>query len=175
MSVETRLRRAGRERRVTLVPEGGGFAATVDGAAHRLVCLAAGPPTLAAGGATVEELALEIDGRPVRALVARRAGRVLVALDGAVWTFETGDDARAGDVGAAGSGTVTAPMPGKVVAVLVKPGDEVEAGQALVVLEAMKMETTLAAEVAGTVRDVQATPGGMVDAGAVVVVIVPAA
>jgi 3-methylcrotonyl-CoA carboxylase alpha subunit len=173
--VETRLRRAGRERLVTLTANADGFAATLDGAAHRLASLVAGPPTLAAGGATVEELALEIDGRLVRALVARRPGRVLVALDGTTWTFETGDDARRGEVGGAGSGTVTAPMPGKVVAVLVKPGDEVQAGQALVVLEAMKMETTLAAEVSGIVREVHATPGGMVGAGTVVVVVAPSA
>jgi biotin carboxyl carrier protein len=107
---------------------------------------------------------------------APRPGRVLVAIDGTTWTFETGDDGRRGDVaGGAGSGTVIAPMPGKVVAVLVQPGDEVAIGQALVVLEAMKMETTLAAEVAGTVREVHATPGGMVDAGAVVVVVVASA
>ena len=174
MSTETRLRRAGRERRVTLAPEGDGFAATVDGAAHRLVCVPTGPAALASGGATVEELALEIDGRPMRALVARHADRVLVAMDGVTYTFETGEDTRAGGVGAAGSGTVIAPMPGKVVAVLVAPGDVVEAGQALVVLEAMKMETTLAAEVAGTVAAVEATVGGMVEAGAVLTIITPA-
>ena len=67
-----------------------------------------------------------------------------------------------------------APMPGKVVKVLVATGDVVTVGQALVVLEAMKMETTLVAEVAGTVAMVAATPGGMIDAGAVVVEIVAA-
>jgi acetyl/propionyl-CoA carboxylase alpha subunit len=175
VSVETLLRRAGRERRVTLAAAGDGFTATLDGDAHHVRTVAATPPAPAAGGATVEELALEIDGRPVRALVARRADRVLVAVDGVTYVFETGEAARAGAPGAAGSGTVTAPMPGKVVAVLVAPGDRVEAGQALVVLEAMKMETTLAAEVAGTVTAVAAAVGGMLDAGAVVAVIAPAA
>ena len=81
-----------------------------------------------------------------------------------VWTFESGEEAR-GAHGAAGSGAVTAPMPGKVVAVLVAEGDVVEAGQALVVLEAMKMESTLAAEVAGRVTAVRATAGASVAAG----------
>ena len=160
---------------MTLTPGGETIAATLDGAAHRLTCLAAGAPALAAGGTTVEELAVEIDGRPVRALVARRRDRVLVALDGVTYAFETGDDTRAGGPGAGGSGTVTTPMPGKVVAVLVATGDVVQAGQPLVVLEAMKMETTLAAEVAGSVTAVHAVVGAMVDAGATVVVIAPAA
>jgi len=174
VSVETRLRRGRRERRVTLAPDGNAFTATLDGEPHRLAGLAAGPAALAAGGVTVEELAVEVDGRPLRALVARGRDRVWVALEGVTYAFETGEDVRAADAGGAGSGTVTAPMPGKVVAVLVAPGDTVEAGQAVVVLEAMKMETTLAAEVAGTVSAVQATVGELVDAGAAVVVVTPA-
>jgi acetyl/propionyl-CoA carboxylase alpha subunit len=173
MSTETRLRRGGQERRVTLVPDGDTFAASVDGSAHRVLCLAAGPRAAAAGATTVEELALEIDGRPCRVLVARRRDRVTVALDGRVYAFETGEDADAARPGAAGSATVTAPMPGKIVAVLVAVGEVVEHGQSLVVLEAMKMESTLAAEVAGTVTAVHATLGAMVDAGAVLVTIAP--
>jgi len=60
-------------------------------------------------------------------------------------------------------------MPGKVIAVLVAEGDAVEAGQPLVLVEAMKMETTLAAGIAGTVRRVAAQPGQLVDAGQVLV------
>ena len=134
--METHLRLGPRTLTVSLVPEGDGYAATLDGAAHRVARLAAGPRTTAAGGATVEELAFEVDGRPHRALVARTRDRVLVAVAGRVWTFESGEEAR-GAHGAAGSGAVTAPMPGKVVAVLVAEGDLVEVGQALVVLEAI--------------------------------------
>ena len=64
-------------------------------------------------------------------------------------------------------------MPGKVVSVLVSAGDRVEAGEALVVLEAMKMETMLRAEIAGTVGIVGAEPGDMVDAGVVLVELAP--
>ena len=66
-------------------------------------------------------------------------------------------------------------MPGKVVAVLVAEGDVVEVGQALVVLEAMKMESTLAAEVAGRVRAVRAVAGALVTAGDLLVEIEPSA
>src|SRR5439155_1132016 len=83
--VETRLRLGTRTLAVALVPEAEGWAATVDGAAHRVTRLGAGPRTTAAGGATVEELALEVDGRPHRALVARTRDRVLVAVAGRVW------------------------------------------------------------------------------------------
>jgi biotin carboxyl carrier protein len=64
-------------------------------------------------------------------------------------------------------------MPGKVVKVLVATGDAVTAGQPLVVVEAMKMETTLAAEIDGTVKAVNASTGDTVDAGAVLVEIAP--
>jgi biotin carboxyl carrier protein len=100
---------------------------------------------------------------------------VLVALEGRVHAFATGAEAAAGTaVARAGSGVVVAPMPGKIVAVLVQPGDTVEPGQLLVVLEAMKMETTLAAEIGGTVAAVHGAAGSMVDAGAVLIEITPA-
>jgi acetyl/propionyl-CoA carboxylase alpha subunit len=68
-----------------------------------------------------------------------------------------------------GASVVTAPIPGKVVAVTVKPGDEVGPGRPLVVLEAMKMENELTAEFAGRVAAVRVAPGDTVDAGAVLV------
>lgn len=66
---------------------------------------------------------------------------------------------------------VTAPMPGKVVRVLVKPGDQVVARQGLVVVEAMKMENELRAARDGRVREVSAREGQSVDAGAVLMVV----
>jgi biotin carboxyl carrier protein len=73
--------------------------------------------------------------------------------------------------GAHGEQTVVAPMPGRVVRVLVAAGDEVERRQPVVVVEAMKMENELRSPKAGRVKDVTVTPGTSVEAGRVLVVI----
>jgi biotin carboxyl carrier protein len=80
-------------------------------------------------------------------------------------------DLAAGEHGAedGGSGAVLAPMPGTVIRVHVEPGAEVEARQPLVVLEAMKMETPLAAPYAGKVAAVHVAEGDRVAGGAVLV------
>ena len=64
---------------------------------------------------------------------------------------------------------VAAPMPGAVVAVVVAPGEEVAAGQKLLTLEAMKMETTLHAPAAGKVAEVLVRPGTPVEGGDLVI------
>ncbi|MHB1533562.1 MAG: acetyl/propionyl/methylcrotonyl-CoA carboxylase subunit alpha [Acidimicrobiales bacterium] len=71
----------------------------------------------------------------------------------------------------AGRGEVTVPMQGTIVKVMVAVGDTVTAGQAVTVLEAMKMENNITAETAGTVSEVRVAPGDAVGAGDVVVVI----
>ena len=73
--------------------------------------------------------------------------------------------------GGGASGNVTVPMQGTIVKVLVAVGDEVEAGQAVTVLEAMKMENNITAESSGTVTEVRVKPGDAVGAGDVVIVI----
>jgi acetyl-CoA/propionyl-CoA carboxylase biotin carboxyl carrier protein len=78
----------------------------------------------------------------------------------------TGASARA-----AGTGDVTVPMQGTIVKVLVSEGDEVEVGQTVCVLEAMKMENNIAAGKSGTVKEVKVTAGQSVGSGDVVVVI----
>jgi biotin carboxyl carrier protein len=70
-----------------------------------------------------------------------------------------------------GPQTIASPMPGKVVAVLVAEGDQVESGQGLVVVEAMKMENELRAPKAGTVRQLRAELGAAVDSGATLCVV----
>jgi acetyl-CoA/propionyl-CoA carboxylase biotin carboxyl carrier protein len=70
-----------------------------------------------------------------------------------------------------GGGNVTVPMQGTIVQVLVSVGDTVEVGQAVCVLEAMKMENHITAERAGTVVEVKVSPGESVGAGDVVAVI----
>jgi biotin carboxyl carrier protein len=74
---------------------------------------------------------------------------------------------RAGDAEAGGSGEqkLNAPMPGRIVRVLVKPGDDVVARQGLIVMEAMKMENELVALRAGRVTEIAVTEGATVEAG----------
>ncbi len=72
---------------------------------------------------------------------------------------------------AAGSGNVEVPMQGTIVKVLVEVGQQVEVGQAVVVLEAMKMENQITAEKAGTVKEIKVKAGDTVGSGDVVVVI----
>ena len=80
-------------------------------------------------------------------------------------------EAIAGQAASGGRGAkrIEAPIPGKVVAVNVAPGDQVEPGQAVVVLEAMKMENELAAELAGSVAAVHVSTGATVEAGELLV------
>ncbi len=71
----------------------------------------------------------------------------------------------------AGTGQVTVPMQGTIVKILVEIGQEVTAGEGVVVLEAMKMENSINADRSGTVTEVKVEPGDTVGAGDVVVVI----
>ncbi len=73
--------------------------------------------------------------------------------------------------GGAGDGRVTVPMQGTIVKVAVEAGQHVDAGQTMVVLEAMKMENNIAADISGTVTEVKVAEGDGVGAGDVVVVI----
>ena len=102
------------------------------------------------------ELLITLGGRAVSAtLNGRRTGRAR-------------PDAGAG---ARGEQSISAPMPGRVVRILVSPGDEVAVRQPVAVVEAMKMENELRSPKAGRVKDVSVAPGTSVEAGRVLVVI----
>jgi propionyl-CoA carboxylase alpha chain len=116
----------------------------------------------------VSPMKIEIDGR---------VGSYTVITDGTTrWVRTPGGEVKVACVpdfvvpgtDDAGGGC-SAPMPGKVIQVLVKVGDTVESGDPLVVLEAMKMEQTLRAPHAGTIVEVRVQTGDQVDAGAVLV------
>jgi biotin carboxyl carrier protein len=72
--------------------------------------------------------------------------------------------------GTVGDGII-APMPGKIADVLVKPGDEVEAGRVVVILGAMKMENNLSVVGKGTVKAVAVAKGDSVQSGQVLVIL----
>jgi biotin carboxyl carrier protein len=98
-----------------------------------------------------------------------------VAVDVVATARRPGSAARHRTAGPGGGGTgpqrVAAPMPGKIVKVLVQPGDVVGARQGLVVVEAMKMENELRSQRPGTVADVRVKEGMSVEAGTVLVVV----
>jgi acetyl-CoA/propionyl-CoA carboxylase biotin carboxyl carrier protein len=79
-----------------------------------------------------------------------------------------------GGAAAAGTGAIAAPMQGTIVRVDATEGDTVEAGQVVCVLEAMKMENNVTADVAGIVAEVKVEAGQAVGAGDIVLVITPA-
>jgi biotin carboxyl carrier protein len=138
-----------------------------------------------ANGVSAEAEVTELEGTPVRMVrignevhrvVARRGptrGRYTLWLDGFRYEVEALDErARAirelsgAAAGPSGPAPLIAPMPGMIVRVAVQVGDVVQAGQGLVVMEAMKMENELRATAAGTVKTVLAQPGTAVEKGA---------
>jgi biotin carboxyl carrier protein len=118
---------------------------------------------------------LSYGGQHQRIFGARERDAILIAAGPLGYRFRP-IERRAGRAGTAlATPELTAPMPGKVLKVLVEAGQNVAAGQPLVVLEAMKMETALSAESAALVKKIHVAPGQMVDHGAVLLELSPAA
>ena len=115
----------------------------------------------AAPGGT--DLLVTYGGRVLRFAFAADGATIWLGRDGHAWalTEEAAAPVRGGRA-AGGDGIVRSPMPGTVLAVHVAPGDTVSAGQAVAVVEAMKMEHTVTAPVAGTVAEVAARAGQQV-------------
>ena len=113
---------------------------------------------------------VEVNGRrfDVKLWVPESAG---VAAAGPAKKKAARSAAAAGGGAGGGSGKIAVPMQGTIVKVLVEVGQAVEAGQSVVVLEAMKMENQIEADKSGTVKAINVKPGDTVGAGDVVVVI----
>ena len=113
-----------------------------------------------------QELHVKLGERAVHGTVHRDGEQFHVFTGGAHYTLQYNDPmAHAGEAEAEG-GRLTAPMPGKVVAVLVNKGQDVKKGEPLVIMEAMKMEHTIAAPHDGLVEDVLYAVGDQVADGA---------
>ncbi len=114
--------------------------------------------------------ALTLDGAQSRAIVLDHCDEIAVFGDGAGWRLERVDPLAPPAGADAHAGRLSAPMPGRVVQLLVASGDSVSQGQALIVIEAMKMEHTIAAPRDGTVEAVRYAVGDLVDEGAELIV-----
>jgi biotin carboxyl carrier protein len=116
-----------------------------------------------------------VEGRSFEVKVIEGRGHLSVGLCGHHLQVEVRDPRSIGARRQSGSGEgrvqIAAPMPGKVVRVLVEPGDEVEAGQGLVVVEAMKMQNEMKTTKSGKVAEVRTKAGATVSAGEVLVVV----
>jgi biotin carboxyl carrier protein len=144
------------------------FRVTVDGVEHLVDAMQPAPGSwslLLGGSGRSLDLCVARGQGPGELLVTTRGVTVPVVVNGR-------RSRRAPETSsAAGAQRVTAPMPGRVLRVLVAVGDSVAARQPLVVVEAMKMENELTSPKAGVVREVSVSPGASVEAGRPLVVV----
>lgn len=168
----------GRVRHVEVRRANGGFVVTVDGREWQIDAARVDAQTLSllikavsagsdAGQTWSHEVTVAPD--PLGAGLAVRVGDVPVSVSmNGRRRWGRGDESAAGQ---SGPERLLAPMPGKIVRVLVKPGESVSARQPVIVIEAMKMENELKASQAGTVAEIHVRDGQSVDAGALLAVI----
>ncbi|UCV28631.1 acetyl/propionyl/methylcrotonyl-CoA carboxylase subunit alpha [Ferribacterium limneticum] len=116
-----------------------------------------------------DRFAVELDDRRLIASVVAVADKRSIFLQGTTFTLLRDDPLHRVDAGDSHGGGLTAPMPGKVVALLAQPGQKVEKGTPLLILEAMKMEHTITAPAAGIVKAFCYAAGEQVTDGAALV------
>jgi biotin carboxyl carrier protein len=112
--------------------------------------------------------------RDLQIVPTGRQGELLIRLEGRTIDVTVNGRRSAHADGALhrhGQATIVAPMPGRVVRVLAAAGDDVEARQPVVVVEAMKMENELRAPRAGRIKEIAVAPGTSVEAGRILAVI----
>ena len=106
---------------------------------------------------------ITLDGRQVRVYSAARGSERWLSVEGETYTLTVPETRRR--TSGSGSGDLGAQMPGQVREVFVQAGDSVKRGQALLLLEAMKMEIRVTAPADGRVKQVLVTAGAVVDRG----------
>ncbi len=112
------------------------------------------------------ELQAQIGERRLRAAVVASNERRHVFFEGRAWPLAVVDTLHVGGAGEEVAAGLRAPMPGKVIALMVEPGTQVEKGAPLLVLEAMKMEHTISAPRKGVLKAFRFAPGDQVSDGA---------
>ncbi|MCP4470154.1 MAG: acetyl/propionyl/methylcrotonyl-CoA carboxylase subunit alpha [Gammaproteobacteria bacterium] len=110
-------------------------------------------------------MCVDIDGERIELAVVREPGSISLAFQGQSFQFELAVAMHDAEGNASGAGHPQAPMSGAVVAVVVAPGDRVEVGDPLMVIEAMKMEHTIVAQAVATVDEVLFAVGDQVEDG----------
>ncbi len=130
-----------------------------------------GGETTVASGRKLEgdRFAVELDDRRLIASVVAVDDKRTVFLQGSTYSLLRDDPLHRVDAGDSHGGGLTAPMPGKVVALLAQPGQKVDKGTPLLILEAMKMEHTITAPAAGTLKAFCYAAGEQVTDGAALV------
>ena len=116
-----------------------------------------------------DAFAVELDDRRLIASVVAADDKRSIFLNGTTYTLLRDDPLHLVEAGGAQGGGLTAPMPGKVVALLAQPGQKVDKGAPLLILEAMKMEHTITAPAPGTVKAFCYAAGEQVADGAALV------
>ena len=121
-------------------------------------------------------LSIIIDGRSYQVDIHTERDTHKVLIEGKHFDFELFDERKAllkksAGMGAEGVQEIKTSMPGKVVKLLISEGEEVDQGQGLVVVEAMKMENEIKSPKAGTVKKIGVKEGEAVEAGALLIVV----
>jgi 3-methylcrotonyl-CoA carboxylase alpha subunit len=120
-----------------------------------------------------ERVAFTLDGQACRAAVLRDATALTVLLDGATHDLAIVDPGAASGIQAEGGGRILAPMPGRILQILVAEGDTVARGAVLLVMEAMKVQMRIPATADGVVQALRCRVGELVEDGAELVTLEP--
>ncbi|MNL18648.1 2-oxoglutarate carboxylase large subunit [compost metagenome] len=123
------------------------------------------------------EIKVRVNGVDHKAEAQQIKGMLWVHYQGRTFTVDNSSGRKSRKGGGAGgsSDQIAAPMPGKVTKILMNVGDKVVPGQAVLVMEAMKMEYTLKSEIAGEIESISGAAGEQVVLGKVLVKIKPSA
>lgn len=109
------------------------------------------------------------DGRSITVGILKKGKKIQIFHEGDLHEIEAVLGREASTASETGSLSVTAPMHSRVVKILKNPGDAVEVGEGVIIVEAMKMESELRASVSGTVAEVMVAEGDTVEKAAVLV------